>query len=75
MKPSVCESPEAMAFLKYLGLREPDPVDDVVLNVLPKYSVDNQRISDEEYSQDLRAILRAYETDLRSQRDKLVAKL
>ena len=37
---SVCSSKAAREFLVSLGLTEPDPVDDVIHNLLPKYSRD-----------------------------------
>lgn len=40
VKEAVCRDGAAAEFLRSLGLREPDPVDDVILNVLPKYMHD-----------------------------------
>ena len=39
VRPAVCGSGSARKFLASLGLTEPDPVDDVVWNVLPKYGL------------------------------------
>lgn len=71
VKPSVCKSEAAREFLESLGIREPDPVDDVIQNVLPKYHSEEVHISDEEYADDVRRFLTAYQTDSTSQRSKL----
>ena len=34
---SMCSTPKSLEFLKALGLTEPDAVDDVVRNIIPKY--------------------------------------
>lgn len=71
VKASVCGTDEAREFLESLSLREPDPVDDVVVNILPKYEEDQFSIGDEEYRADIRRMLAAFQTDSKSQRDKL----
>ena len=71
---AVCDSEEARAFLGSLGLTKPDPVDDVVRNVLRKYE-DAHDVGDDEYADDIRRILNAFRVDWREQRDKLVAAL
>ena len=38
---SVCRSDDALAFLRELGLSAPDPVDDVIAHILPKYDQDD----------------------------------
>ncbi len=72
---AVCNTEESRAFLRTLGLTEPDPVDDVVRHVLPKYCVDGTNVGEEEYHVDIRRILAAFKTDSDSQRKKLVAAL
>lgn len=72
---AICERPDARTFLVQLGLTEPDPVDDVVANVLPRYQHDEVDISDEQYAADVRRILAAFGTDSKAQRDKLIAAL
>jgi hypothetical protein len=69
---SVCATDGAREFLRSLGLTEPDPVDDVVRNVLPKYKV---VVSDADYETDIRRILTAFSTDSKGQREKLIAAL
>lgn len=74
VRAGVCRTDEAREFLKSLGLTEPDPVDDVIRNVLPKYR-DGAELSDEEYASDVDLMLRAFETDSRAQQDRLVKRL
>jgi hypothetical protein len=82
---SVCITDEARQFLIALGLTEPDPVDDVVRNVLPKYQrpgIPKSRyrraeigVVDRDYEMDIHRIVTAFGTDSKAQRDKLVAAL
>jgi hypothetical protein len=73
---AVCETEEARRFLQALGLTEPDPVDDVIWHVLPKYAGDTAfEVSDEEYEADIRRILTAFGTDSKGQRERLVTAL
>ena len=53
VRKNVCQSEDALAFLKSLGLSVPDPVDDVIANVLPKYDQDHPDIPDHEYQSDV----------------------
>ena len=75
VRPAVCKTPKAIGFLHALGLREPDLVDDVIQNVLPKYQGVGHKPDDAEYERDITRILRAYATDSTAQRAKLVGKL
>ncbi len=76
IKAGVCKSDEALSFLKSLGLREPDPVDNVIKNILPKYSQKGVYIPDEqEYESDIERIVAALATDSTSQRNNLVSRL
>jgi len=72
---SVCSTAKALEFLKALGLTEPDAVDDVVRNVIPKYMQDTVEADGEEYEADIKRILHAFGTQHRGQRDKLIAGL
>ena len=74
VRDAVCDSEDARAFLRSLGLTKPDPVDDVIRNVLRKYE-DAHDVGDDEYADDIRRILNAFRIDSREQRDKLVAAL
>ncbi len=71
---SVCKSEDARSFLQSLGLNEPDLVDDVILNLLPKYQ-QNGADSDIDHEKDLDRILKASKTDSSSQRCRLISKL
>ena len=73
MRASVCASEAAREFLIALGLKEPDPVDDVIANVLPKYQDGRaDGIGDTEYEVDISRILKAFGTDSQTQRKRLV---
>ena len=76
----VSSTPDARSFLVSLGLTEPDPVDDVVWNVLPKYraaEVDGAEVDGDEeaYSADIERIRIAFDTDSKAQREKLLTEL
>jgi hypothetical protein len=75
VRASVCATETAREFLRSLGLTEPDPVDDVVRNVLPKYRNDAIKIADPEYAADIARILAAFSTDSKGQREKLIGAL
>lgn len=75
IKAGVCKSDEALAFLKGLDLREPDPVDDVIKNILTKYDQEAVDIPDQEYQSDIKQIVKALATDSTSQHDNLVSHL
>lgn len=72
VRASVCATPAALEFLQSLGLSEPDPVDDVLHNVLPKYHDQYALVSDGEYAEDISIILKAFATDSKGQREKLI---
>ncbi len=69
---NVCQSDDAWEFLESLGLRTPDPVDDVIANVLPKYAGDQVDVIEDEYQSDIERVIAAYNTDSSSQRMALV---
>jgi hypothetical protein len=54
---------------------QPDPVGDVVRNVLPKYRSAEIDVEDDEYEKDIARIVQAFATDSKAQRDKLEAAL
>lgn len=72
---SVCSEESAMKFLDSLGLTAPDLVDDVVRNLLPKYAKERTKLGEKEYEADLQRILAAFETDSKTQRQKLIGAL
>ena len=74
VRSTVCQSEEALAFLKgTLKLTEPDPVDDVIVNILPLYEEGMEHDNLDLYREHLRAIETAYEN--RNTREKLVVAL
>jgi hypothetical protein len=75
VRQAIANHPDARKFLAQLGLTEPDPVDDVVANILPRYQQALVGFSDEQYSADIRRILAAFGTDSKAQRDKLIVAL
>lgn len=72
---TVCKSEDALAFLKSLGLSAPDPVDDVIANVLPKYEQDHPDVSERDYRSDIERILVAFATDSTARRQRLASAL
>ena len=70
---AVCADPLARKFLQSLGLTEPDPVDDVIRNLLPPYS--SGEADPQAYASDIGRILRAFATDSKIQREKLIEAL
>jgi hypothetical protein len=72
IRPAVCSTDEARSFLISLGITEPDPVDDVVWNLLPKYQQDTVDVGDDDYFADIERIRAAFGTDSKTQREKLL---
>jgi Domain of unknown function (DUF3883) len=73
VKRSICLHRNARKFLEDLALTEPDPVDDVIRNILPNYSHDEIGPSEESYEGDIERILAAYKkTDSTTQKEKLI---
>jgi hypothetical protein len=75
VRAAVCASKAAREFLRSLELTEPDPVDDVIWNVLPKYHKEEIDVSRPDYESDIRRILTAFATDSKGQREKLLEAL
>ncbi|MFM5700578.1 MULTISPECIES: sacsin N-terminal ATP-binding-like domain-containing protein [Aeromonas] len=71
MRRAVCATPEVRLFLLSLGITEPDPVDDVIWNVLPKYQQQEVDVGDDAYAADIERIRAAFNTDSSVQREKL----
>ncbi len=70
--PAVCDTEDARAFLKALGLTEPDVVDDVIQNILPRYRKVNAEIAEHAYTSDVERMLSAYKTDSAIRRTELI---
>ena len=76
VRASVCSTDDSLSFLRSLGLKEPDPVDDVIRYVLPRYKqIPTSDVSDTDYEKDINRILDAYNTVPQAQRDRLVGEL
>ena len=71
VRSEVCTSSEACKFLISLGITEPDPADDVVRNILPKYQLNSIEVDDKLYSADIQRIIFAFSSDSTSQKNKL----
>jgi hypothetical protein len=74
VKSSVCRSENARRFLTDLGLTVPDPVDDVIHNILPRYKRRSESFP-AEFDRDIRRIVEAYQTDSNSRKQELVNSL
>ncbi len=70
VKSAVCATDGTLEFLRSLGLGEPDPVDLLNRDILPKY--DGSDIEAEEYESDLRQIIDIYRTDSKTLQSRLV---
>src|SRR5690606_34407650 len=68
---AVCSTAEARLFLSSLGITEPDPVDDVIWNLLPKYQQQEVDVDDDTYAADVERIRAAFSTDSTAQKEKL----
>ncbi|NHA14598.1 sacsin N-terminal ATP-binding-like domain-containing protein [Thioalkalivibrio sp. XN279] len=71
MRRAVCATPEVRLFLISLGISEPDPVDDVIWNLLPKYQKQEVDVGDDAYASDIERIRAAFNTDSAAQKEKL----
>lgn len=71
VRSAVCSKPEVLAFLRSLGITAPDPVDDVIRNVLPKYKGKEENVDDDAYAADIDRICAAFKTDSSAQKEKL----
>jgi len=75
VRKSVCGTELALTFLRALGLDEPDVVDDVVQNVLPKYHAAEIDLDGVKYEADIRRMVTAFTTASKGQIEKLLAAL
>lgn len=71
MRRAVCATPEVRQFLSSLGITEPDPVDDVIWNLLPKYQQQEVDVDVNAYAADIERIRAAFSTDSTAQKEKL----
>ena len=70
-----CASEDSRRFLSMIGLSEPHPVDDVIRNVLPKYSNVDVCLPDSQYTTDIERILAASQTNASDKRKELIGQL
>ena len=68
---SVCGQDEAIEFLKRLGLREWDNVDDAVDNILSKYQDESNEIGEEEYQKDILRLVQVWQSSSGNKQDRL----
>jgi hypothetical protein len=73
--PEICRSEAALEFLTKLGLTTPDPVDDVIEHLLPKYHDPGFTPTEGEYASDLTRIQAALKTENKTQEARLLEKL
>ena len=75
IRPEVCSTDGAKEFLEAIGLSSPDPVEDVIRNILPKYKEDEIDVTDFDYAEDVERMVEAFRTDSAERREKLVQML
>ena len=68
---SVCRTADALRFLRLVGLNEPDAVDDIIMHLVPKYAGGSADIDGDEYTSDIRRILRTFESSTGGQKQRL----
>jgi len=71
----VCNSKDSKSFLIAIGLTEPTQIDDVIINILPKFDNPENSLTKEIYMQIMERILLAYNVDSVSQKERLVGEL
>lgn len=71
---AVCSTDKALSFLRSVGLRNPDLIDDVRENVLPTYSTDGP-VDEQRYSSDLARMTEAFRTASEARRSVLLVAL
>ena len=73
VKTSISENEAARQFLQQgLGLRESDPVDDIIRHIVPMYQRETVEVSDDDYKNHIDRILNAHDSDSQSQRSRLI---
>lgn len=75
MRREICKTSQVRVFLASLGITEPDPVDDVIWNILPRYRNSDVTVNDKDYAADIGKIRAAFNTDSKSQKEKLLSAL
>ena len=75
VKVELAQDEDVRDFLRELGVREREIVDDVIEHILPKYECDARTIPVAEHRTDFEKIKRAYNTDSQANRTRLWGKL
>jgi hypothetical protein len=71
---AVCVTPDALKFLQSLGVTAPDPVDDVIANILPLYR-SGGGCDPDRYPSHIARMLKAYSTDSKKRQESLIRAL
>ncbi|MCL2284720.1 MAG: DUF3883 domain-containing protein [Fibromonadales bacterium] len=74
IKSSIATNEEALAFLKVLGLDKPEPIDDIIQRIFPKYKT-TPYVSEAEYKNDLNSILTILKDETQDEKNKLKGRL
>lgn len=79
VKAQLAQSPQARLFFRQLGVTTPDPVDEVIRHVLPRYAPGTEwsddKASDQQYETDIAKIMVANSSDSSSRRTELIEAL
>jgi hypothetical protein len=75
VRANVCSNDSALSFLHSLGLTEPDPVDEVIMNLLPRFVDEEAGIADDDYADAIHIILKAFQVDSMNEHKKLIKAL
>ena len=78
VREAICQSDNARKLLLALNIREPNLIDDVIRNILPKYMKSNyliDAIDITKYKDDIERITHAYQTDSITNRQNLIRHL
>lgn len=75
MRREVCKTDAARRFLDWLDIHEPDRVDDVIKNILPKYQKQQVNAGHAAYDADIERICDAFRKGTTAQKDKLQSAL
>ena len=71
----VCSTEDSLGFLKAINLTEANQIDDVIRNILPKFSMTENNFNENTYKQAMERILSAYKIDSESQKERLINEL
>lgn len=72
---AIAANPQALSFLRDLGLSEPDTIDEVIQHILPRYPSEHTSVDDQQHERDLDIIARAWSTATAARRKTLAEAL